>query len=148
MKQIIMSLILVSIFLMSCTNDENLSASQPVDLYNIDFNKIEGTEVVNPVTIKITTLAGDELKEVSQLTPKSLYHLVVKGSGATFYRIKASDGIVVTQNPPIDKSLSENAVFTVKATEAIISGLYVNIVPIHLEGKKMLRESPQVFLLP
>ena len=146
MKKII-TLILIPFFLGSCNNEENSSALNPADVYAIDFNKIEGTSQVNPIAVKFTTIAGDEISDPSQLQPNSLYHLVVIGAGATFYRIKASDGFVVTQNPLIDKSSSGDFVFVVKTTEEIIGGLYANIVPIHMDGKKMFRENPQVFLL-
>lgn len=148
MKKIIMLVALIPFFVMSCNNEENASTLKPADVYAIDLNTIEGTSVLSPITVKFTTLAGDEINDVTQLQPNSLYHLVVKGTDATFYRIKASDGFTVTQNPSINKSSSDEFVFVVKTTNEVTGGLYVNIVPVHMQDKKMLRESPQVFLLP
>jgi hypothetical protein len=143
---LITSIILIPLFMASCNQEENTSAAKPVDVYSLDFKSIEGTSAVNLITVKLTTPSGEEIKDASQLQPNANYRLVVKGA-ANFYRIKASDGFDVIDNPLLTKRASEDFIFTIKTTKEA-GELYVNLVPLHVSGEKVLRENPQVFLLP
>jgi hypothetical protein len=147
MKNLLIIFILMPLFLVSCNKEENAASIKPVDIYALDFNSIEGTSEVNLITVKLTTPSGEEIKDVAKLRPNANYRLVVKGAGADFYRIKSSDGFEVVENPSAAKSASDDFVFTIKTTKEA-GELYVNMVPLHVNGGKISRERPQVFLLP
>lgn len=147
MKNLLIAFIFMPLLIVSCSKEENAASNKPIDVYGLDLSSIEGTSALNVVNVKLTTPRGEEVKDVSQLRPNSNYRLVVQGAGADFYRIKASDGFDVVENPSTTKGASDDFVFTIKTTKEA-GELYANIVPLHVSGEKVSRERPQVFLLP
>lgn len=155
MKNIFL-LIPVALLLSACNaQEENEISVEGRALYSTDINQIAGTNSTTDFDAKLLELNGQEVTDLSQLKPNTIYDLVAESESPAYFRIKFSDGFTVI-NAPVAMHNSRRAIeapstmtkFTIRTNEDAVSGIYVNIVPLHKNGDDIARERSKNFMFP
>ncbi|MCJ8167659.1 hypothetical protein MKJ04_22670 [Pontibacter sp. E15-1] len=155
MKNIFLFIPIILLFFACNTQEYDEVSDKKTNLYSKDIKQISGTNSITDFDAYLLDLNGQEVTDLSHLKPNAVYDIVVESKSPAHFRIKFSDGFTVINAPAsISNSRrtievpSTSTIFTIKTNQDAASGVYVNIVPIHRNGKDLIRERSKNFLFP
>jgi hypothetical protein len=141
---IIISCLALLFSLSGCTTDESQSQINP---YDVNLNKIEGSNLSTAIKISVTALNGTEISNVSQLSLGQDYRLEIAGDALAFYRIGVTGGFEVVENFNDPVNPGKSARYLIRPVDEIANGLALSIIVIHRTEGTLLRESPKRMII-
>ena len=112
---------------------------------------LQSNSEVTPFYVEVHSISGEHLTTLAQIRPDTDYSLIIKGEKPARYAVKTTSGFTIT-----DASQSQSLYQLGAATELIIpihtditptSSLFMSVVPIHSQGRVLIKEKPKSFLL-
>ncbi|HEY8513122.1 MAG TPA: hypothetical protein VIL31_14280 [Cyclobacteriaceae bacterium] len=137
---------IISLISLGCSTEDRILKS--IDPNAINIRELKGTHTTTQVAASIVTLDGEEITEAGQLKADTEYDIILKGEGADFIRINFGHVFEILKSPVYTGSPSSKFVYRIKTSPDFDDRIYINVVPLHLDGNEFIREHPQAFFLP
>lgn len=139
------------LLLTACVNDDaslNNTSDSKKNPYSMNLKDVSGIGTNTNFKAHLESIDGIVIEDVSQLSMKNEYYLIVESETPAFHRIGLLGGFEIIENLNDRTNPTNISMYKIRPSDEIANGLALSVILIHKSGDTYLRETPKRFILP